>query len=111
MLQTFLDYVRFGTTSDEASASSPSSTGQLRLAYRIAEELHTLGCTEVEVSTAEGKLGVMARHEPMIAACPPGLMRIRQGGEWVTFRTSRAILVVDREGAVTLLTPLARLAV
>lgn len=67
--------------------------------------------TEVEVSTAEGKLGVMARHEPMIAACPPGLMRIRQGGEWVTFRTSRAILVVDGKGAVTLLTPLARLAV
>ncbi len=66
--------------------------------------------TEVEVATAEGKLGVMARHEPMIAACPPGLMRIRQGGEWVTFRTSRAILVVDK-GGVKLLTPLARLAV
>ena len=67
--------------------------------------------TEVEVSTAEGKLGIMARHAPLVAACPPGLMRIRQGGEWVTFRTSRAILVVDGKGDVRLLTPLARLAV
>ena len=67
--------------------------------------------TAVEVTTSVGKLGVLAHHEPMVAACPPGLMRIRQGGEWVTFRTSRAILVVDGKGAVTLLTPLARLAV
>lgn len=65
--------------------------------------------TLVEVTTEVGRLGVMANHEPMVAACPPGLMRIRQGGEWVTFRTSRAILVVDASG-VKLLTPLARLA-
>ena len=68
MLQTFLDYVRFGTTSDEASASSPSSTGQLRLAYRIAEELHTLGCTEVEVSND----GVLYAHIP----ASPGLEHV-----------------------------------
>ena len=65
--------------------------------------------TLVEVTTEIGRLGVMANHEPMVAACPPGLMRIRQGGEWITFRISRALLVVEPSG-VKLLTPLARLA-
>ncbi len=67
--------------------------------------------TEVEVCTTVGKLGVMANHEPMVAACPPGRVRIRQNGEWVAFQTSRAILVVDEQGKVNLLTPLARLAI
>ncbi len=66
--------------------------------------------TSVEISTDVGKLGIMARHEPIVAACPPGLMRICQNGEWITFRTSRAILVGDGTN-VKLLTPLARLAV
>ncbi|MBQ9693472.1 MAG: hypothetical protein IJV69_01780 [Kiritimatiellae bacterium] len=66
--------------------------------------------TSVEITTDVGKLGIMARHEPIVAACPPGLMRICQGGEWITFRTSRAILVGDGT-TVKLLTPLARLAV
>lgn len=66
--------------------------------------------TSVEISTDVGKLGIMARHEPIVAACPPGLMRICQAGEWITFRTSRAILVSDGK-SVKLLTPLARLAV
>ena len=66
--------------------------------------------TSVEVTTDIGKLGIMARHEPIVAAYPPGLMRICQGGEWITFRTSRAILVGDGQ-KVKLLTPLARLAV
>lgn len=66
--------------------------------------------TSVEITTDIGKLGIMARHEPIVAACPPGLMRICQGGEWITFRTSRAILVGDGK-SVKLLTPLARLAV
>ncbi len=64
--------------------------------------------TQLEVSTPIGRLGVMAHHEPMVAACPPGKIRICQGGEWTTFRTSRAILVADGT-AVKLLTPLARL--
>ncbi len=67
--------------------------------------------TEVEVTTPVGKLGILAHHEPMVAACPPGIMRICQGGEWTSFRTSRAILVVDEAGSVKLLTPLARLAI
>ncbi len=66
--------------------------------------------TEVEVTTPVGKLGVLANHEPMVAACPPGIIRIRQGNEWTSFRTSRALLVIDTHGA-KLLTPLARLAI
>ena len=66
--------------------------------------------TAVEVTTYEGSLGVMANHEPMVAACPAGLMRICQEGEWVTFRTSRALLVADGTD-VRLLTSVAKLAV
>ncbi len=66
--------------------------------------------TSLEVSTYEGGLGVMARHEPLVAACPPGLIRICQDGEWIAFRTSRALLVADGT-LVKLLTAQAKLAI
>lgn len=66
--------------------------------------------TYLEVVTEVGRLGIMANHEPMVAACLPGKIRICQGGEWVTFRTSRAILIVG-DNTAKLLTPLARLAI
>ena len=66
--------------------------------------------TSLEVTTYEGRLGVMARHEPLVAACPPGLLRICQEGEWVSFRASRALLVADGT-AVKFLTAQAKLAV
>lgn len=67
--------------------------------------------THVEVTTPLGKLGVMARHEPLVAACPPGIVRIRHNsGEWTNFRTSRAILVADGS-SVKVLTSLARLSI
>ena len=50
-----------------------------------------------------GSLGVMARHAPMVAACPAGLVRIQQEGGWVAFKTDDAVLTTDGTQA-TLLT-------
>lgn len=66
--------------------------------------------TSLEVTTYEGRLGVMAHHEPLVAACPPGRLRICQEGEWVSFHASRALLVADGV-TVKLLTSQAKLAV
>lgn len=65
--------------------------------------------TQVEVRTYVGALGVMARHEPMVAACPAGVVRIQQDGAWVHFKTEACILTTDGEKA-TLLTPFAKFA-
>ncbi len=58
--------------------------------------------TSLEVVTYAGHLGIMARHEPLVAACPPGILRICQDGEWISFRTARALLVTDGRAAKVL---------
>ncbi len=65
---------------------------------------------QLEVRTYVGSLGIMAKHEPIVAACPPGKIRILQDGEWIAFAVSRAILVSDGE-KVKVMTSLAKLAV
>lgn len=64
--------------------------------------------TAVIITTPVGQLEILAMHEPIVAACAPGRVKIRQGEEWMTFRTSRAILVSDGK-EVKLITSLARL--
>ena len=44
----FLQYVSFGTNSDEKSASCPSTPGQLALGAALAKELKAIGLTDVE---------------------------------------------------------------
>jgi F0F1-type ATP synthase epsilon subunit len=58
--------------------------------------------THVQVRTQIGSLGVMARHAPMVVACPAGLVRIQQEGVWVEFKTDDAILTTDGTEAVLL---------
>jgi F-type H+-transporting ATPase subunit epsilon len=65
--------------------------------------------TQIEVKTFEGSLGVMAGHEPLVAACPAGIIRIEQDGGWVRFKAEAFILTVDGETA-TILTPAAKYA-
>ena len=60
--------------------------------------------TQVQVRSHTGSLGVMARHAPMLVACPPGIVRIMQEGVWVGFRTDECLLAADGE-KVTVLTP------
>ena len=59
--------------------------------------------THVQVRTQIGSLGVMARHAPMVVACPAGVVRIQQEGVWIEFKTDDAILTTDGTQA-TLLT-------
>ncbi len=56
----------------------------------------------VQVRTQEGALGVMARHAPMVAACPAGRVRIQQEGVWVEFKTDEAVLAIDGAQAILL---------
>jgi F-type H+-transporting ATPase subunit epsilon len=65
--------------------------------------------TQIEVRTYVGSLGVMANHEPLVAACPAGVVRIQQEGVWVRFKAECGILSVDRDKA-TFLTPFAQFA-
>jgi len=51
--------------------------------------------TQVEVHTYVGSLGVLAKHEPMVAVCPAGVVRIEQDGVWVRFKSNEFILTTD----------------
>ncbi|MEI7899280.1 MAG: hypothetical protein WCK89_03445 [bacterium] len=58
--------------------------------------------TQIEVRTYVGSLGVMAKHEPMVAACPAGIVRIQQEGVWVRFKADLFILTTDGNQATVL---------
>ena len=49
----------------------------------------------VGVRSVEGAMGVMAQHAPMVAACPPGVVRVQRPDGWSFFATSAAILSTD----------------
>jgi F-type H+-transporting ATPase subunit epsilon len=65
--------------------------------------------TQLEVKTFEGSLGIMAGHEPLVAACPAGIIRIEQDETWVRFKAEEFVLTVDGKSA-TILTPAAKYA-
>jgi F-type H+-transporting ATPase subunit epsilon len=65
--------------------------------------------TQLEVKTFEGSLGIMAGHEPLVAACPAGIIRIEQDETWVRFKAEEFVLTVDGKSA-TILTPFAKYA-
>ena len=56
----------------------------------------------VGVRSVEGALGVLARHAPMVAACPPGVVRVQQADKWCYYATSPAILSTDGKKVVVL---------
>ncbi|WBW49218.1 peptidase T [Peptoniphilus equinus] len=47
IVQRFLDYISYETTSDESSTTCPSTPGQLVLAKHLVEELKAIGMDEV----------------------------------------------------------------
>ena len=59
--------------------------------------------TQVQIRTYTGALGVMADHEPIMAACPAGIVRIEQEGVWVSFQADDHMLVTEGD-RVTILT-------
>jgi F-type H+-transporting ATPase subunit epsilon len=56
----------------------------------------------VGVRSVEGSLGVLARHAPMVAACPPGVVRVQRASGWTYYATTAAILSTDGRKVVVL---------
>ena len=56
----------------------------------------------VGVRSVEGALGVLAKHAPMIAACPPGVVRVQREDGWNYYATGAAILSTDGTKVVVL---------
>ncbi|MDO4625779.1 MAG: peptidase T [Pasteurellaceae bacterium] len=50
LLERFLTYTRFDTQSKPSAKVSPSSSGQLKLAHYLQQELQALGLTDIELS-------------------------------------------------------------
>ena len=51
--------------------------------------------TQVSVRTYSGAMGIMAKHEPLLAACPQGIIRIQKDGEWATYESDPYIIRSD----------------
>lgn len=49
ILDRFLQYVRFTTTSDEKASTCPSTVGQLELGNYLAQELKNIGLSQVKI--------------------------------------------------------------
>ena len=56
----------------------------------------------VGVRSTEGALGVLARHAPLVAACPPGVVRVQRENGWNYFATTDAVLTTDGRKVVLL---------
>jgi F-type H+-transporting ATPase subunit epsilon len=57
----------------------------------------------VIVPGAEGELGVLARHAPLVARLDPGETRVMQGeNDWVTFATGPGYFKVQHDVALVL---------
>jgi F-type H+-transporting ATPase subunit epsilon len=48
--------------------------------------------SQIIVSTPEGEMGIMARHMPIIAVVPEGILRIEKDGQWRGAAVSQGFL-------------------
>jgi F-type H+-transporting ATPase subunit epsilon len=56
----------------------------------------------VIVPGADGEIGVLARHAPLVALLRAGEIRIKTGGEWQTFAAGPGYFKVQRDRAIVL---------
>ena len=69
IVERFLKYVSFCTTSDENTGMTPSTPGQMEFAKYLAEELKTIGLTEVSLDEngyIMATLEANTEHRPVI---------------------------------------------
>jgi len=69
IVERFLKYVSFCTTSDENTGMTPSTPGQMEFAKYLAEELKTIGLTEVSLDDngyIMATLEANTEHRPVI---------------------------------------------
>lgn len=87
VLERFLRYVQYDTTSSEESSSTPSTPGQLEFAEVLAQEMRELGISNVRTQNAyvygeipatsglenEPAIGLIAHIDTAPAACGKGI--------------------------------------
>ena len=66
--ERFLKYIAVSTASDEDSTESPSTTRQLELSRRLAEEMLSLGLTNVHMDSCGNAIGTLPATEGVKAA-------------------------------------------
>jgi len=59
---------------------------------------------QLSARTFAGALGVMAGHEPLVAACPAGEVRVEVDGVWKKFQCANFVLTTDGKVARILAT-------
>ncbi|EIJ68808.1 peptidase T [Pasteurella bettyae] len=67
LLERFLNYVSFDTQSKIGAKTSPSTTGQMKLAKVLEQELYSLGLENIEIS----KHGIVTAYLPGTVADAP----------------------------------------
>ena len=84
--ERFLKYIAVSTASDEDSTESPSTTRQLELSRRLAEEMLSLGLKNVHMDSCGNAIGT----PPQRASKPPE--RSRSSRMWTPLppRAARA---------------------
>ena len=53
----------------------------------------------VEAASSVGRLGLMAGHQPIVADCPSGKVRVFANGKWTSYDCDAGILVMDGQQA------------
>ena len=51
--------------------------------------------TQISVRTHIGTMGMMAKHEPVLLACPKGVIRIQKDGVWTNYESDPFIVSSD----------------
>ena len=69
IVERFLKYVSFETTSDENSNTVPSTRGQLTFAQYLAQELKAIGMTEVTLDENGYIMATLPANEGLQVTC------------------------------------------
>ena len=66
IVDRFLKYVSFCTTSDENTGMTPSTPGQMEFAQYLAKELKEIGLTEVSLDSNGYIMATLESHQPSV---------------------------------------------
>jgi len=55
----------------------------------------SMDVTQITVRTYVGTMGMMAKHEPVLLACPQGIIRIQKDGAWANYESDPFIVSSD----------------
>jgi len=83
------------------------NTFPLRICIPEADDL-TMDVTHVIARTHVGLMGILAKHEPLLAACPQGTIRIQQDGVWTDYQSDPFIISTDGTNVMILSSCIAR---